>query len=558
MKINFLEKSLIIFGLFWGILGFGIYFLGILGFFNKTAIISYSFLLVLILIIYSIKKKYFSEKLDFLKKAYSIIRSDWILLVLSIFVLAFFVLNFILTLAPEIEFDALWYHLTLPKIYLQTGSVEYLKGGLFYYSAMPRLVEMIYGFGLAINSYGLLVKLIHFSFGIAWFFGIFIFARQYLNRRNAMFSAVTIYSLYLVTWLSATAYIDLAVGFFVIMSLWALVKYFNNHEISLLYLSAIFMGLNLSSKTYGLMILAVVLVILLFKSGLKKAFLYGLISIVIVFPFYLQAYFATGNPIYPVFSVPDLGLFSHLDGKNTLGSWYKEAWAIKLPSLFWEVVVNRYTPLFGLIFAIFFVANWKKIFIPITLFIGFFVFWSLVPMHEPRYFMVILPVLSLIIFYIFENTKSFILKTAIITLLIVGVILNLSKTFQYFPETFNVVFSKTSQTEYLEKKLFLPQTFYDFSGNIIKEADNKKVLTVGIHNLFYLPFDFIDWTFIEDKFDGSNPKSLIIILKENQIDYILGGDMSMTELNCFEKDFLNDHFDLILEENHFRLYKINY
>ena len=47
--------------------------------------------------------------------------------------------NLVGALGPELGFDALWYHLTLPKIYLENHSINFLPGGLFYYSAMPKL-----------------------------------------------------------------------------------------------------------------------------------------------------------------------------------------------------------------------------------------------------------------------------------------------------------------------------------------------------------------------------------------------------------------------------------
>src|SRR5262245_17284235 len=58
---------------------------------------------------------------------------------LFLFFLALFILqvllNFIGVLGPERGFDALWYHLTLPKLYLLNHSIFFIPGGLLYYSA---------------------------------------------------------------------------------------------------------------------------------------------------------------------------------------------------------------------------------------------------------------------------------------------------------------------------------------------------------------------------------------------------------------------------------------
>ena len=51
--------------------------------------------------------------------------------------------NLIGALGPELGFDALWYHLTEAKLFLQRGSIAPLPGNLLYWSGLPRLGEMI-------------------------------------------------------------------------------------------------------------------------------------------------------------------------------------------------------------------------------------------------------------------------------------------------------------------------------------------------------------------------------------------------------------------------------
>lgn len=62
----------------------------------------------------------------------------WIFLISSVFI------NFLSALSPETGFDALWYHLTLPKLYIEAGKIYHIPGGLLYYSEMPRLAEFLY------------------------------------------------------------------------------------------------------------------------------------------------------------------------------------------------------------------------------------------------------------------------------------------------------------------------------------------------------------------------------------------------------------------------------
>ena len=69
--------------------------------------------------------------------------------VLPILIFILCLVNLVGALGPETAFDALWYHITLPKIYLQHKELLFIPGGLLYYSAMPQLGEMLYVGGVS-------------------------------------------------------------------------------------------------------------------------------------------------------------------------------------------------------------------------------------------------------------------------------------------------------------------------------------------------------------------------------------------------------------------------
>src|SRR6185437_14950424 len=117
---------------------------------------------------------------------------------------------------PEIGFDALWYHLTLPKLYLGWHQVRHIPGGLLYYSDMPKLTEMLYISGLAIlGETG--AKLIHFSFGILCCIALYKVGRKFFSPLLSLIAVAIFYSNLVVGWESISAYIDLARTFFNIM-----------------------------------------------------------------------------------------------------------------------------------------------------------------------------------------------------------------------------------------------------------------------------------------------------------------------------------------------------
>ena len=150
-------------GILIGIFSYIIFLLGILNLLYKSLIISVSSAFFLI-ILYS-SKFYFNSLKIFSKVSRNQLKNSilhkvkdaWgILSILTTLV----VINFIGVLGPEYAFDATWYHLTIPKLYLSHHSIFYIPGGLLYYSAMPKLTEMLYLVGLSLGN-EIIAKFIH-------------------------------------------------------------------------------------------------------------------------------------------------------------------------------------------------------------------------------------------------------------------------------------------------------------------------------------------------------------------------------------------------------------
>lgn len=163
--------------------------------------------------------------------------------------------NLVGALGPELGFDALWYHLTEAKLFLQRHSLAPIPGNLLYWSGLPRLGEVIYMF--------LPGKLVHWGFGVL--------SAYFIYRLGGLASALLWYSTLLVGWLSTSAYIDLMV------TAWLLAAVY--------YKKIIFLILACATKLHAL---AYSLLITLFPWGILG-----------VLPFALINWKATGNPVYP-------------------------------------------------------------------------------------------------------------------------------------------------------------------------------------------------------------------------------------------------------------------
>src|SRR5689334_14636564 len=107
-----------------GIYSYLIFFLGIVGHLNKISVILLTAIYLFIIFILFLKLK--------VRFRFKLSRIDSFSLLLLVIVFTQALVNFIGVLGPEISFDALWYHLTLPKIFLISQKITHIPGNLFY------------------------------------------------------------------------------------------------------------------------------------------------------------------------------------------------------------------------------------------------------------------------------------------------------------------------------------------------------------------------------------------------------------------------------------------
>lgn len=478
-----------------GIYSYIIFSLGLLGLLYKEVIllvtISYVFLKLK-----SIRKSEFIQKFriktlvnTFFEKPI-LIRAFILIIALQIFI------NLIGALGPELGFDALWYHLTIPKIYLENHSIFHISGGLLYYSGMPKLTEMIYLGFLANDT---LSKLIHFSFGILSLIALYKLSRNFLPEKYSILAALVFYSNLVVGWQSTTAYVDLARTFFEIMALWAFINWLKEKKNIWLFESAFMLGFAISVKLLSLGSIIIFSVLLSYYfwrfrkiNKLTKTLVSFLsIALLVPLPYFVFALLNTGNPIYPIFSQfysinPNFDFVSPLKLADPISPLY----LIFLP------------------FIIFYFRKFSNIEKIIVFYSALsFMVWYLTPQTGGgRFIMPYLPAYSLIMalgismVYKYNNLRN--LSIAIVILIsIVSVLYRGGANSKFLP----VIFDTQSKDQFLSNNLnFSFGDFYDTDGYFkahIKKTD--KVLLFGFHNLYYINFPFLDSSYVKkgDKFN---------------------------------------------------------
>jgi len=208
--------------------------------------------------------------------------------------------------------DALVHHLAIPKLYLKRGAIYEMP--YFPFSYYPMNIDLIYMLSLKLGS-DILPKIFHLFFGVLTAGAIFCYLRQRISPGYALFGFLFFLTIPVVVRLSVTAYVDLGLGFFSILSL-LLVLRWSEHRSRVFYLicAGIAAGVAAGIKYNGLITFFLVFLLVIYfcvrdreqNEGYKKAFfnisLFLGISVILLSPWYVRNYIWTGNPIYPLYN----------------------------------------------------------------------------------------------------------------------------------------------------------------------------------------------------------------------------------------------------------------
>lgn len=474
-----------------GIYSYLIFILGILGILDKVPILSISLLFIILSVYY-----FYSHKEDLLRIN---LKNKQLRPYLILFPILAFV-NLFGALAPEYSFDALWYHLTLPKIFIQNGSIFLPPNGIFYYSMMPKLGEMLFTPFVAFDL-ETFAKLIQWTFGILTTIVIYKISRRSFDEKKSFFAVLIFYGSLIVSWESTVAYVDLIRAFFEVMGLWGFLIWKETKDRKILVESAIFIGLAISTKLLALGSLFIFLIpFFIYEKdrifALKKYLLFVLVAILGVLPWFVVSILMTGNPFYPVFSgeYPISSINYFLNPTNTVRDLFILFFKADIPI----------SPLFiiflPLVFVYFKKLNKELKFIAIYSLLAILVWYFIPRTGGGRFILPYLPAFSILSIGLIESIKlNYVKKYSYILIIFVFIITIFYRgiaNFRYIP----VVFGLESKDEFLTKHLnFKFGDFYDTDGYLKKTIKNDDVvLLFGFHNLYYADFPFIHESFVKN------------------------------------------------------------
>ena len=213
-------------------------------------------------------------------------------------------------LAPVTDYDAVWFHLHFPNVFLAHGRLVDLRAE--YVSLYPMTWELWFGYGLAFGG-PTTATLLHFATLPLTAMVVFALTRRYAAAASPWLAVALFVTTPTILWEATTPYVDLAFALHVVVMVLALLRYRETARRQWLILAALELGLALATKHVGLIVLAIACagtLVLALRDGrgtsmaLRGAVTLGAVSLLVPLPWYLRAWILTGDPVFPeLFSI---------------------------------------------------------------------------------------------------------------------------------------------------------------------------------------------------------------------------------------------------------------
>jgi len=209
-----------------------------------------------------------------------------------------------------LEWDSVAYHMADPKMYLLAHAIYYIPWED--HSNFGFTAEMWYLWAMLVRGTDAgvpLAKLFHFACAAGACLTVYAFGARYLSPTVGKVAALTFAATPFVFWEAGTAYVDLATVFYTALTGLALAQGIAARDDKAVRLSAVLMGLTLSTKATALGTLGLLgLGVLLWRlRGLRQPVLpailatagWGALALLVGSPWLIKSFVYTGNPVYP-------------------------------------------------------------------------------------------------------------------------------------------------------------------------------------------------------------------------------------------------------------------
>jgi hypothetical protein len=231
---------------------------------------------------------------------------------LAIYVVVSLLLAFLVALAPPTGWDALVYHLTGPRLFLEAGRVSQFID--LPYLGFPQLGEMGFTLGMLLGGEGV-ASLLHFGYGLLGLIITVALARRAFGQAVAWPAGALLLSVPSLLWLMTRAYVDVALLFYATAAFYAFIRWRELSRrdevgggVDWLRLMGVLCGFCVGVKYTALVVPVALGLSLLWTSGhdgirtiFERIAQFAVITVVVGLPWLVENWLTTGNPVYPFF-----------------------------------------------------------------------------------------------------------------------------------------------------------------------------------------------------------------------------------------------------------------
>lgn len=481
--------------------------------------------------------------------------------IMIVLIAARLVFNFLAAQAPVTEGDALWYHLTLPKIFIREHGIidAYLLA-----SYLPFNTEMLYAWAMMVKDEILAQSLSFLVGGVFLTSAVYLFAKRFFSATVALLAALIFIYTPVVSWESVTPSVDLFLTLWVLLGFWAFVR-------RQVFLGAIFLGLSLGTK--GVLVFLPIMAMLPILRGWKTKDLLTAAGIAGLFfaPYLLRNLFLTGNPIFPF--LPALLGAGGMDPQvsaniqqevlakqTTLTGFFKSFWDMSLfPQKYGPDIGGLYLIFIPIGMAVFWRSSKSIIAKSTAAFcLIFYVLWYLLAVPTSRYLLPVFPFLAILV----AATALYLIKLAKITRFLTVGILVLSVpmsfltyfwTFEPYGPKIKAALGIYGRQEYILRLLPYTEDFFWINKNLPGEVKVLLYLNPW-QRTFYLDRPFIVAGNLQREIDFSRPEKI-----ENKKQFLTELEKhAVTHVYSPASVLDEDNLEKIYQGNSGNIYRIIY
>jgi len=201
-------------------------------------------------------------------------------------------------IAPAADADTLAYHFALPRDFIANGEIGFVARAVS--GAIPLLVHMTYAAALATGGE---LTLTLWAAATGWVSGLLLYAlvRRHLNRTWSLVLLALFLTTPAVLYGGGNGQIEIRCAAFALCAVMFLLASEREASYRVLALAGICAGFFIAAKYYGLIFAgAAGLVVLCHRDGLKRSAVFGIAALVAGLQWYVWNYIHTGDPVFPM------------------------------------------------------------------------------------------------------------------------------------------------------------------------------------------------------------------------------------------------------------------